>query len=112
MKNARIIPLALMVACLVAATPSSWGAGHRATAAGESQRKPWPVAHRLLEVVDFVAGAAGMVRITRVPPREIAVDSGFVGADVTRESRVRGNIKPIVVIEPEFGSDNAFELSR
>ena len=113
MKHARGIPLVLFVACLVASTPFSWGAGRDAAAAGESQRKPWPVAQRLLEVVDFVAGAAGMVRITRVPPKVIVLDSAFDGADVSPASSVRvERVKPILVLDPELGSDDVFGLSR
>ena len=63
MKHARRIPLALFVACLVASTPFSWGAGRDAAAAGESQRKPGRTYPEMIEIVSFFPLAAGMVRI-------------------------------------------------
>ena len=103
MRHARSIPLALFVACLVAATPVSWGAGDRAAAAGESQRKPAPIAHRVLDVVDFVAGLASIPR-GLVPVR--AIEDLILDGDVGLSLRDLGDAarlakKPSQPCEPK-----------
>jgi len=85
MKHARRIPLALFVACMVAATPVSWGAGRDAEAAGESMRKPGRTFPEMTEIFQYLPCAVGMVRIP-MPKIFIGEDLGIDNATVTTAS--------------------------
>lgn len=111
MKHARRIPLALFVACLVASTPCSWGAGTRAAVAGESRVKPPQRAVRLLENVDFLSFVAGMGRIPfpklyiggDLPPDVGPVDASAGRATLSSRTRIAKLLAPVDPIEAAPG---------
>jgi hypothetical protein len=109
MKPARNIPLALFVACVVAATPFSWGAGRDAAAAGESQRKPGRSYPEMIEVFQFLPFAAGMVRIP-LPKLRIGDDLPIDNARMTPgSSSLSSRTKVVRLIAPADPNETVTE---
>ena len=107
MKHARKIPLALFAACLVASTPFSWAAGRDAAAADGFRLRPRPIPARVLEVVDFVAGAAGMLHMPlpkvffgEILPSDVGnADASSESSSVSSRAKAARLLAPVDPIE-------------